>query len=275
MDSLQVLQLRRGLITALGVLSITTGSIYANPSVDLLTRAITQTAHKEQASAIDFENARIANIAATLKKYENGIDTFTLSRTNGMLPESTSSFCHEVVLLTGSTGAVGSFLLDTLLKNASVSLVYCLNRSEDSESVQKVRNEERGLSTEFPSSRVIFLTADLTRPNFGIDEKTFSSLASTTTRMIHNAWPVDFNKTLQSFQPSLDGVLGLISFATTANLSPSLFFISSISSVGNYRNTNKSLPQIPEIVLSDLATPAPMGYGESKYIAERLLDYAT
>lgn len=140
--------------------------------------------------------------------------------------------------------------------------------------MQNVRNKERGISTDFSSPRVVFLKADLTKPNFGLDEKAFGTLASTATRVIHNAWPVDFNKTLQSFHPSLDGVLGLISFAATSKFSPSIFFISSISSVGNYHNTKDAFSSIPERILSDLATPAPMGYGESKYIAERLLDYA-
>lgn len=91
----------------------------------LLTLAITEKASQEQASVLDFENARIANINATLSIYEKEIDNISTST----VPENVSSSGSEVVLLTGSTGAVGSFLLDTLIQNKSVSTIYCLNRS--------------------------------------------------------------------------------------------------------------------------------------------------
>jgi hypothetical protein len=66
----------------------------------------------------------------------------------------------------------------------------------------------------------------------------------------------------------------LISFSTYAKLSPAVLFLSSISSVINYHNAPGTEPVIPETVLLDDSSPAPMGYGESKYIAERMLDYA-
>ncbi|PVH73918.1 putative AMP dependent ligase/synthetase [Cadophora sp. DSE1049] len=274
MDSLQVLHLRRGIISAFGNTSITTGIIYANPSVDLLAHAITESTTEGQVSFTDMETARINNLKATLKNYEDEIDKLAASKDH-----PTSSVVQapeqETVLLTGSTGALGSFLLNTLIRNKSVSHTYCLNRSQDSETLQKLRNQERELSFDFPTSRITFLTGDPAKPNFGLDDQTFSSLKSTTTRIIHNAWPVDFNKTLQSFKPSLDGVLGFASFASTAKFSPSIFFIGSISSVGNYQNTQNHLDLTPETVLTDLNTPAPMGYGESKYLAERILDCAS
>jgi thioester reductase-like protein len=273
MDSLQVIQLRRGLISALGISTISTGFIYENPSVDLLTKAITITPN-EQNSIASAHRGRIVNIKDTLKKFEDEIDNIAVPKTIRASSKDISPPGKEVVLLTGSTGAVGSFLLDKLVQNISISKVYCLNRLENSETIQMARNKARGLSTEIPSSRVVFLTADLAKPNFGLDEKVFNNLAATTTRIIHNAWTVDFNKTLQSFQSNISGLLGLISFSAASDLSPSLFFISSISSVGNYHNTKESLNSIPETILHDPETPSPMGYGESKYIAERLLDYA-
>jgi len=46
----------------------------------------------------------------------------------------------------------------------------------------------------------------------------------------------------------------------------------STSSVGSFSG-NSAL--IPETILTDLSSPAPMGYGESKYISEHLLDCAS
>ncbi|KAG4438803.1 hypothetical protein IFR05_005694 [Cadophora sp. M221] len=273
MDSLQVLHLRRGLFSLFGDSTINTGTVYANPSVDLLVQAITQTAPEKQGSPAGLETVRINNMEKMLKIYEDEIDRLLASKDVSALHDVQSP-TPETVLLTGSTGALGSFLLDHLARSTSVAHIYCLNRSQDSEALQKLRNKERGLPSSFPESRVSFLTGDPAKPNLGLTSQTFEEITSTATRIIHNAWPVDFNKTLQSFQPSLDGVLGLAAFASTAKLSPSIFFIGSISSVGNYQNTQGHLDLIPENVLSDLNTPAPMGYGESKYLAERILDYA-
>ncbi|KAH6696768.1 putative NRPS-like enzyme [Leptodontidium sp. MPI-SDFR-AT-0119] len=260
MDSLQVLHLRRGIFSLFGDQSISTGTIYANPSVDLLVQAITQTAPEKQGSIADLETVRIKNMATMLKNYEDEIDKLAASQEVPARDDGRSTN-PETVLLTGSTGALGSFLLTTSL-------------AQNSENLQKLRNGERGLPSDFPQSRISFLTGDPAKPNLGLSSQTFEKLVTTMTRIIHNAWPVDFNKTLQSFQPSLDGVLGLASFASTAKLSPSIFFIGSISSVGNYQKTQGHLDLIPENVLSDLNTPAPMGYGESKYLAERILDHA-
>lgn len=273
MDSLQVLQIRRGLVASLGIPSITTGTIYGNPSVVLLAANIVSLGSTDGIAIVGSEKARIENIGTTIQKYEAEIDKLAASKTNGVSPEGKYCPKAEVVLLTGSTGSVGSFILQTLLKNDKTK-VFCLNRATDSESIQRERNTERGLSTNFPSSQVSFLTGDLTKPLFGLDEDTYKNIVSTTTRIIHNAWPVNFNKTLQSFKPSLDGVLSLISFAASSPLSPSIFFISSISSVGNYTALTTS-NLIPEETTTDLSTPAPMGYGESKFISERLLDYAS
>ncbi|KAH7411425.1 putative NRPS-like enzyme [Cadophora sp. MPI-SDFR-AT-0126] len=273
MDSLQVLHLRRGVISAFGTTSITTGTIYANPSVDLLTHAITESTNDGHVLSGNSESARVNNLEASLRYYEDEIDKLAASKehTKTTVDEFPGK---EIVLLTGSTGALGSFLLETLTRNKAVDHIYCLNRSHDSESLQKLRNQERQLPSEFPSSRITFLTGDPAKPNFGLDKSIFNNLGSTITRIIHNAWPVDFNKTLQSFKPSLDGVLGLASFASAAKFATSIFFIGSISSVGNYQNTRNHLDLIPETMLTDLNTPAPMGYGESKYLAERILDYA-
>jgi thioester reductase-like protein len=122
---------------------------------------------------------------------------------------------------------------------------------------------------------VTFLTADLSKETFGLEKKVYETLLAITTQIIHNAWPVDFNRTLPSFHPNLSGVVALISFAAHSTQSPSLCFLSSISATINYHHTTNSAQLIPEAVIADPACAAPMGYGQSKFVAERLLDYAS
>lgn len=263
MDSLQVLQLSRDL-KAIGVENAAPSRVYSNPSVELLARSVLRNE--------DSDHDRLQLMASTLQGYEDNIDgllkTLGGPRSDVNQPES------EVVILTGSTGAVGSHILHEILHNKAISHVYCLNRSSDSRAVQESRNSERGIPTEFPSARVTFLTADLCKPNFGLESTVYNTILSTTTQIIHNAWPVNFNQRLQSFQPSLDGVFNLVSFAAHAKQSPSVFFLSSISAVINYHQVPDAEPQVPERAVASLACPGQMGYGESKYLAERMLDYA-
>lgn len=249
-------------------LNVATSTIYKNPSVNLLTKIIS---HSDP--NVDAEQ-RTSAIAAMLRKYESEIDEITASlRQESRRPAETDA---EVVALTGSTGAVGSYILYELLQNDRIAHVYCLNRASDSDILQKTRNSERRIPTDFPPARVTFLTVDLTKANFGLDTEVYNKILSTTTQIIHNAWPVDFNQTLQSFQPSLDGVLGLILFAASTKLSSSILFLSSISAVTNYHQIPSGAEElVPEHIITDLVCPAAMGYGESKYLAERTLDYAT
>jgi thioester reductase-like protein len=147
-----------------------------------------------------------------LHVYEAHIDQMTKDSTqNGHDQERVAE--AQVIVLTGSTGADGSFVLDELIQQKSVAHVYCLNRATDSKSVQQARNTDSGLPTTFCEDKITFLTADLSKSALGLETTVLEEICSSTTRIIHKAWPVDFNRAIFSFKPSLDGVMGLISFA--------------------------------------------------------------
>jgi thioester reductase-like protein/acyl carrier protein len=291
MDSLQVLRLSAAIRSHFGILSISPAVIYRNSSVNLLGRQICQSLQHTTTGGV--EEDRMTAITSLLQHYEQKIDQITaqspapLSQTRD---ENTPT--SEVVLLTGSTGAVGSFLLNRLLSDSRVSHVYCLNRSPDSLSLQQARNRQRGLPSDFPPNRVTFLTADLAKDRLGLDPDAYTALLHRTTQIIHAAWPVDFNQPLRFFQPALDGLVNLITFAqhTQQYRGASLLFLSSISAVSSYRtnstpgNTPPLNPKtcivpeepIPFLGAPDMPSPcpaAPFGYAESKLLAEQLLAY--
>ncbi|KAF2491843.1 putative NRPS-like enzyme [Lophium mytilinum] len=271
MDSLQVFKLRRQLKAKLPQ-TISIATIYGNPSITLLAKEIWKSASHTQASESEIQRAmpdEAAAITATIQEYVNQIDAIATPPQTDSHPIAKPSPASEVILLTGSTGTLGSFILHDLLAQKTSAHIYCLNRAPNSSQLQTTRNQSHQLPTNFPLNRVTFLTADLSKPSFGLSEPLYTTLLTTTTRIIHNAWPVDFNRTLPSFHPSLSTVVALIAFAARSPKSPTLFFMSSISATINY-----SAPLIPEAVITDLACTAPMGYGQSKYVAERLLDHA-
>jgi len=172
----------------------------------------------------------------------------------------------EVVMLTGSTGALGSYILDSLLKSPKVKKIYCLDRAASAERQAEI-NKSRGLSTNFDSSKVEFFKADFTAVSPGLDETIFDQIFTTVTKVIHCAWPVDFNLSLQSFSPQLQAIRYLLDFAAVPDYPKSIFFISSIASVGNW----SSPEPVPERPLSDFSLPSSTGYAESKFLAEQLL----
>jgi thioester reductase-like protein/aryl carrier-like protein len=262
MDSLGVLRLQRALKRHLP--SITLNTIYNSASVNALAKEI------ESASATNGEAVAkdpTAELAQLLESYQKKID---------LIPASTAASAPAgpaTILVTGTTGALGSYVVNRLLQlpETEIKRIYCFNRAKDAKARQTKNCAARGLGTEFPDDRVVFLNGDLAKPNFGLpDEAAFNELLNSVTLLIHNAWPVNFNLSLTSFVPSVDGVMGLINFAAASPKSPVIQFFSSISSVDRFPGNT-----VPEHVIEDLGTPELMGYGQSKYLSERLLDYAT
>lgn len=282
MDSLIVARLSQELQRHSRLTWIEPKAIYENPSVRLLTRSIVEYIHMSPpingTSGNVAAQSRLEQMSRIYEEQTEALshlckDVVDLRETRKATPRSRT----HVVLLTGSTGGVGSFLLDKLLQDDSISHVYCLNRSQDSRAVQVRRNRERGLGVDFPPPRVTFLTGQLGKTDLGLPASVLRLLQSHVTTIVHNAWPVDFNLSLISFQPSLDGLVNLLSLAAHSASRPSVLFLSSISATSNYAPAASpgSDTTVPETIISDLASPAATGYGESKFLGELILEYAS
>lgn len=181
------------------------------------------------------------------------------------------------VLLTGSTGNLGSYLLHALLQRYDVNEIICLNRSGDAAERQLKGNAERELCTYFTKTNVRFMHADLSQPLLGLNPIDYDYILSRVTVILHNQWPVNFNFPLSFFEPQIQGVVNLVKFSIEAACRPDLFFISSIAAVNNWRRQiDLAQPSyhIPERHYTDLSL-ASNGYGQSKAIASDLLYYAS
>lgn len=175
----------------------------------------------------------------------------------------------QTVLLTGSTGSLGSYLLDFIESCSAVAKIICLNRSPDGGRARQVAvNAERGLCTEFTKTE--FLHADLSRFDLGLDRADYSRLLSEADRIIHNAWPVNFNLSVDSFEPHIRGTRQLVDFSSRATKRVPIIFLSSIGTVSGW---NKSEP-IPETSLPDFSL-TDIGYSRSKLVSSLILEEAT
>ncbi|KAI1126132.1 putative NRPS-like enzyme [Nemania abortiva] len=271
-DSLQVLRIARQLniqvrlanIKSPGGSRLIAAIIYANPTLEQLTESLfdmTNTVRlindKGQA-----EEQRIREMQLLLNEYASSLPlvkkTRSAPRTDGW-----------VVLLTGSTGSLGSYILNELQIDNRIKSILCLDRSPDAAHRHRKSGPERGLGS-IDQSRVTFLKADLASPQLGLTPEVYESLRTSVTHIIHNQWPVNFNWPLALFKPSIAGVRNLASLAATSVQDAFILFVSSVSSVGG----SKGEGPFPETSVTDLSMAAHMGYGESKLVSECLLGKA-
>ncbi|KAI1362368.1 hypothetical protein F5Y08DRAFT_275396 [Xylaria arbuscula] len=254
-DSLLVFQILGSLRLAAerAKINVTLGPtlIYSNPSLEKLSEAYYNTLYSE-ATGED-------PATATFKLAEDMIAKYTRD-----LPID-----GDTVIVTGTTGSLGTYLLNTLIKNPSVRRVYCFNRS-DAEERQRAGFKTKGLTEIWPAKKVQFLTADLSKPDFGLGQGKYDVLLKGVTKIIHNQWPVNFNLDLSSFEPHIRGVRHLVDFAKKSRHGSSLFYISSVGSITKWADDSP----VPEAPIHDLTIAGAQGYSLSKLMAENLLEQA-
>ncbi|KAI2470044.1 acetyl-CoA synthetase-like protein [Annulohypoxylon bovei var. microspora] len=171
----------------------------------------------------------------------------------------------QTVIVTGTTGGLGSYLVHFMISNSNVKKVVCLNRSKDSKSRQIQSFESRGLNADFRKCE--FLQADLSLPDLGLGKDEYDELLSSTDRIIHNGWPVNFNIPLSTFEPHIRGVRHFVDFSAKAAKRVAIVFISSVSSVDTWNGP------VPEAQITDFSVSA-MNYGRSKMVSSLILDQA-
>jgi thioester reductase-like protein len=104
------------------------------------------------------------------------------------LPASTdkklsSSQESITVILTGSSGSLGSYILHALASCPKVAKIYCLNRKATAEHVQAKTNSQRGLISSW-GAKIVFLQVDLSKNNLGLPKEIYSSLLKETSVVI-------------------------------------------------------------------------------------------
>ncbi|KAI0842989.1 acetyl-CoA synthetase-like protein [Hypoxylon sp. FL0890] len=171
----------------------------------------------------------------------------------------------QTVIVTGTTGALGSYLLNFLIFDSNVKKVIALNRAKDGQVRELQVFEERGLNADF--SKVEFLHADFSLPDLGLGGEKYNELLGVADRIIHNAWPVNFNIPLSTFEPHIRGVRHFVDFSAKAAKRVAIIFISSIGTVDHWNGP------VPEAQITDF-TVTSMNYGRSKMVSSLILDEA-
>ncbi|KAI0466999.1 acetyl-CoA synthetase-like protein [Xylaria cf. heliscus] len=220
------------------------------------------------------------NMARLIENYGDAVRSITSSNSRGQgTNPSLPTTSEQVVVLTGSTGSLGSYILSALLARPNVKKIICLNRGSSSFSTQSSSFKTRGLPDlqANNNSRLTFLQIKPTESQFGLSDAEYALLADEVTHVVHNAYPVNFLLDINSFTPQFDYLLNIMRFAADARNKPEILFVSSITAATAI-NGKGDRPTIEESVLDiDEATKSLLqqGYARSKYVCERLLaDYA-
>lgn len=272
MDSLGVLDLGSLLTSGLGrkdTVKSTSASrmIFANETINKLSQAVFDSLDDHQSlrpATEDPELLRTSRMQALMHKYTNSLPEH-LPILSSIPPET------RTILLTGSTGSLGSSLLANLLFDSRITKIYCLNRSKNAADRHEADFERRNLELSVLQTKAEFLQVDLSHPDFGLTDQFLNLLGKEVDMIIHNAWQVDFNLGLPSFEAvHIRGLRNIIDFSLKSNRQPRIFFTSSISVAGNWTRNHEG-KAVPETVLDDYADAQPHGYGESKHVAERIL----
>jgi len=190
-----------------------------------------------------------------------------------IVPDSSQSrLDHDNVLLTGSTGFVGAYLLRALQRDTP-AVVHCLVRPNGTEPSIRVRRnlEQYGLWEEHFAARIRYVDCDIAQPLLGMASRNFNELANSINAIYHGAAAVDW---VRSYEDLRDvNVFGTRELLRLACSGPpkSFHFLSSLAvcySTGAIDDAVES--DDPLTNLSGLN----LGYAQSKCVAESLVRQA-
>lgn len=287
MRSLQAMRLRRLLLGSIknnraaaafpaGVAeAITNDFVYKNPSVARIAEALRELGDKK-------------GLGGTSKTHGKTIEDFVAKYVLEK-PSSPATRAGSVVLLTGSTGSLGTHILAHLASLPNVSRVICLNRrpvvqtvesaSQDPLEQQFKTAEAKGVNIPPQDrSKISVLQTDPSATRLGLQDTEYSKLRSEVTHILHGAWPMDFKRMLPSFESQFRFLHNLLSLAKEAHelrplVRPRILFVSSIAVVGQYAKIHGTR-MVPEVPVEDSRCTNHFGYGKAKLVCERIIEDA-
>ena len=248
-----------------GVATLSPRMVYTNCTIAKLSAAIFKALKSRNEN--DPVAVHRADIDTIVEEYSKSLPRKAPRITNSPSPPSIN------VALTGSTGLLGGYLLQSLIKAPEVAAVYCLDRSADASEKHNKSFFGFGLSPR-QTAKITFIQVDFGLNQLGLPTRLYAELSDKVDFILHNAWNVNFNMDLSSFAPThIHGVRSLIDWSIGSERNPHIVFLSSISSVSNWL-LNHADP-VPERHIDDVSAVPEMGYAQSKYVAEKVLSIAS
>ncbi|KAF8738313.1 Male sterility protein, partial [Rhizoctonia solani] len=251
-----------------GATKVNQQTIFGNPTITQLVQVLVQLSTCNNTTVVDPVSEALGNIHTMIEKHK--VDWPTQGARDNQPVKK------ERVVVTGTTGGLGSHLLAQLLQNEKVEKVWAINRKSSKNNRDREINsfEDKLLDVNLlKSEELVFVDADLEDPKLALPNEIYDEIRREATIIIHNAWQVNFNLGLQSFEPSICGVRNLLdlAFQSTAPTGLPRFIFTSSISVAGFGGPGRRLSEIS--VTPEMASTS-IGYGQSKLVAEKLLESA-
>lgn len=269
LNSLLAIQLRNAIAAKFGHISNT--FLYEHPSIKAIATAL-----RSPNAVKSNDEQRYQETQALLESYiaRAKVD-FSPCITNKETGDDQQQ--QHVVLLTGSTGALGAFILHDLIRSPKVSKIYCPVRATTTTNgmdriIESFNARHLDVSL-LDSGKVEALPMNLNAEYLGWSKELYDRLKQEITIVQACGWLVDFNQPITHFDKEcIQGLYNLLKFAHRPTNPMRVHTISSVSATAAMKNVDRisetTLPQDPHVAM-------PIGYAQSKYIAEHLFDYLT
>ncbi|KAI0408480.1 enterobactin synthetase component F [Xylaria palmicola] len=181
----------------------------------------------------------------------------------------------DTVLLTGTTGYLGAFLLHTLIETTTARII-CLVRFTDVPGVKnraggmaRIRSNllDLGLWNDSILERIEILPANLSRTRLGLSLDAFDELASTVQVIIHSAATVNLVYPYAAMRgANVVGTREILRLACQAGAT-----VHHISTNGVLPSSVEGWPEDAMVNINDVPDKLLDGYGQTKWVAEQLV----
>jgi hypothetical protein len=192
------LSLRSSISSYLGH-PVSLGTLFENPSISKLVSALTppSTPTSSLHSPLDTKPASTDTVQRIISNLSADLNTWPKRDASKTYPKA----YKETILLTGASGSLGTSLLSTLATSHQVSKIYVMVRGPDN--VKKLRTSLRNRELDasiLNGSKVEVLNFSMQDPLLGLDIDTYHLVATTVTTVMHSAWKMDFNQSIDEFE---------------------------------------------------------------------------
>jgi amino acid adenylation domain-containing protein/thioester reductase-like protein len=177
------------------------------------------------------------------------------------------------ILITGTTGFLGAFLLDELLRETKDDVnIFCLVRSKEgdrNDTLNRVVNNLKyyQLPGRKLKDRIIAVTGDLTKKFFGLSVARFNELAEEIDFIFHCASLVNYVYSYSVIKPAaVNGTQEILRFACTSTTKPIHYISTNGIFAGEVQET-----YLENSDIDSYADHLTNGYGQAKWVAEKLV----
>ena len=175
------------------------------------------------------------------------------------------------VFLTGATGFLGAFLLEELLSSTDARIHCLVRQREDRGEMEAIETNLQGYGLWRPEwdERILPVAGDLGEPSFGMSDRGFDALAKEVDLLIHAAAVVNLVYPYSALKAAnVGGTREVLRLACRHEAKP----VHHVSTNGIFPPGMG--PCEEDTDLDELAAAREDGYGQSKWVAEKLVQEA-